>query len=149
MPVSAHGVGHLRLKVSLYASEMRGFLCVEPEKDLQPLLDLSTRPANFERFVFLFESTDPGAAQNNLEIKSGPRVAGDKHILYGSTVRMKHVYTGKWLGVQKNMSANYSRNSLKVQLFSDEHFDVAQMKFKLLPRYKIRKHGEKVCHGGV
>eukprot|EP00667_Euglena_gracilis_P000076 EG_transcript_76 len=133
-------------KVSFFANEMNGFLCVEPEQDLQPLLDLSIRPMNFERFVFMFCSTEPGQ-QHHLDFRTGPRISAEKHVMYGSTVAIKHVYTGKWLCVQKNMSATYSRNSYKVQLIPEDAMDSACTRFKILPRYKIRKHGEKVRIG--
>eukprot|EP00667_Euglena_gracilis_P000043 EG_transcript_43 len=138
-------------KVSLFANETHGFLCVEPERDLQPLLDVSPQPNNFERFLFTFCSTEPGQ-QPVQEAKGSrhaapPRMAGDKHVTYGSVVNIKHLYTGKWLCVQKHISANYSRNCYKVQLLPEEAMESACMRFKVVPRYRIRKHGERVRIG--
>ncbi len=50
------------------------------------------------------------------------------------TVTIKHVYTGKWLCVQKHLSANYSRNSYKVQLLPEDAMESACMRFKVQPR---------------
>eukprot|EP00667_Euglena_gracilis_P000060 EG_transcript_60 len=105
---------------------------------------LEAGPEHFEGCVFVLHAVDKFlAAKGTAQPPSAAHSGGT--ISYGQVVQLGHVYTDRWLGVCRRVQAEQEKSSFRVVLLKPEEVeDERLIRFRLLPRYKVRSEGERV-----
>eukprot|EP00667_Euglena_gracilis_P000792 EG_transcript_792 len=139
-------------RVALCSDRAGGWLAAADPVALQLTIATPSRPgaapAHFERAVLQVRGVDRWNANPIANAVTEEDLAAPGPIIYGQVVQLYHGLSDTWLGVRRRVQSAAEKSSFQVGLLGMEEVeDVRAVRFKVLPRFKVRSDGERVRAG--